>query len=72
MPAPAKPLPPPGSIGPPYALVQMSLNAPELARLAPGGDAFDHWRQVAQFLGQPGNVGCRAMGDLVLEALGAR
>lgn len=34
----AEPLPPPGSIGPPYALVQMSLNAPDLGRLAPGGE----------------------------------
>ena len=33
----AEPLPPPGSIGPPYALVQMSLNDPSLAALAPGG-----------------------------------
>lgn len=34
----AEPLPPAGSTGPPYALVQMSLNAPELGRLAPGGE----------------------------------
>tara|TARA_B110000046_G_C12714152_1_gene281839 strand:+ start:98 stop:571 length:474 start_codon:yes stop_codon:yes gene_type:complete len=34
----AEPLPPPGSIGPPYALVQMSLNDPSLGKLAPGGE----------------------------------
>ena len=34
----AEPLPPAGSIGPPYALVQMSLNDPALAKLAPGGE----------------------------------
>lgn len=34
----AEPLPPPGSIGPPYALVQMSLNDPSLGQLAPGGE----------------------------------
>ena len=34
----AEPLPPLGSIGPPYALVQMSLDAPSLGRLAPGGE----------------------------------
>ena len=34
----AEPLPPPGSIGPPYGLVQMSLNDSSLGRLAPGGE----------------------------------
>lgn len=34
----AEPLPPPGSVGPPYALVQMSLDAPSLGQLVPGGD----------------------------------
>ena len=34
----AEPLPPPGSTGPPYALVQMSVDAPSLAQLKPGGE----------------------------------
>jgi hypothetical protein len=34
----AEPLPPPGSQGPPYALVQMSLNRDALRQLAPGGE----------------------------------
>jgi len=34
----AEPLPPPGSVGPPYALVQMSVDAPALGKLAPGGE----------------------------------
>ena len=33
----AEALPPPGSVGPPYGLVQMSLDDTSLARLAPGG-----------------------------------
>ena len=34
----AEPLSPPGSTGPPYALVQMSVDAPSLAQLKPGGE----------------------------------
>ena len=33
----AEPIPPSGSIGPPYALVQMSINDSSLAKLPPGG-----------------------------------
>ena len=35
----AEPLPPPGSLGPPYALVQLSLDGQAaLGRLTPGGE----------------------------------
>ena len=34
----AEPLPPPGSNGPPYGLVQMSFNDSSLGKLAPGGE----------------------------------
>ena len=37
----AEPLPPTGSTGPPYALVQMSLNEPSLGRLTPGGERLE-------------------------------